>query len=216
MPAESDSPDGRESIRGLISGESSVSTWFQSILSLIALGGFVVLGGLTYLTWLSIENEHVFLSGMKSALGIIGAFISFISCCASGERPGVGIFTGFYLLMILLPVLAVNGVMLAFYSNDHADYFTTISEDTEHWEEKYGEMSIEEVTESADYYTYLCGLAGIAMAGFVTFMLLSFASLANATGTVREFVEVMCLSVSAIVLALGMRCLLLLNLFDEK
>ena len=64
--------------------------------------------------------------------------------------------------------------------------------------------------------SYLCGMAGIAMAGLVSLMTLSFASLANATQTMREFVEVMCLSVSGISLALGMRALLLLNLFDDK
>ena len=210
---KSDQQSGKEL---LIDRKNSPSTWFQAILSLIALVGFVGLGGVTYFTWLSIENEHVFLSGMKAALGIIGSFISVISLCCSSNSPGLGIFTGFYLLLILLPVIAVNGVMLAFYKTDNSAYFTAISEDQDHWEEKYGDMTMEEAVENANQMSYLCGMAGIAMAGLVSLMTLSFASLANATQTMREFVEVMCLSVSGISLALGMRALLLLNLFDDK
>jgi len=87
---------------------------------------------------------------MKAALGIIGSFISVISLCCSSNSPGLGIFTGFYLLLILLPVIAVNGVMLAFYKTDNSAYFTAISEDQDHWEEKYGDMTMEEAVENAN------------------------------------------------------------------
>ena len=134
----------------LPSSPSTISLWPYTILAILALLGFIALGVLSFLTWGYIENEHVFIAGVKSALGIIGSVILVISLCAAKRPEGIGIFAGFYILMILIPVVLVNGIILAFFASDNSDYFTAISADEDLWTEKYQDTSVEDATDDAD------------------------------------------------------------------
>lgn len=125
------------------------------------------------------ENEHIFETGMMAALGVIGAAISVVSLYGASRPEGIGIFAGFYLLMVLLPIVLVNGIVLALYVTDNNDYFTAVSADEEFWSEKYGEeVTVEQATADAEKYTYWLGMTSLVISGLLVIMLAAFASLA--------------------------------------
>ena len=212
LTAMADTPDQRL----LADGEINLKP--NALICVLLFFAFIILGAIACNTIENIETPPVGITFLLILIGLIsaalGAWMIFFN-----RSPGKGIliFLGYYMIVAIMPLFFTTGFYMYYYECENAgDYLRSVKDDEDYWNEKYGEKSVEEVTEAAYESIWHTGAANIVVGMLILITLIPFGIKIKALGSLRVLTNVLVVPLTIVACGLASTSFMMMNLYSDK